>query len=409
MLRRFWKSQEGNFAAILAIASLPTMAAVGGAIDVVTTYTKASRLQNALDASALAIGTKYYPGMPAEEMNQVGRELFAANLFGLSEDIDETDPLADTVSKFKVDVPVGANDTIDVSSTIFNPSFMRGPFTWNAHRSSSVRVMPGSPACVMALNPSASAAVKLQGSTQVALNGCVIAANSKASDSVSRGGSAQVAAECVVTVGKTSGLSGSSSKLACGAPLEQQFASLDPLLNVTPPNDGCNKTVPNGNNAKSLTPGTYCDQSFSGNITLQPGVYVLRRGEVKLNGNGSLVGHGVTIFLLEGASFSITANQLVDLSPPTSGPYAGITIYQARDNPQKLTINGTSGSKVSGFVYAPKAQIFFAGNSTASASACLRLIGDTIEMTGNSAIESDCKTQLGGREMLVGRHVALVK
>src|SRR6185312_12325066 len=115
--------QDGNFAVILAIASVPMIAAVAGAIDVVNTYNKASRLQSALDASALAIGTSYHPGMAAAEMDKMGRELFVANLY--AESVDDTDPLADTISKFKVEVEPGQDDTIGVSSMIVNPGFLR--------------------------------------------------------------------------------------------------------------------------------------------------------------------------------------------------------------------------------------------------------------------------------------------
>jgi len=407
MLGRFWKSQDGNFAVILAVASLPVMAAVGGAIDVANTYAKASRLQNALDASAVALGASYSPGMAAADMNQQGKDVFAANYFG--EDIEGADLLASgALSSLKVEVDP-ADDTLSVSSMIVSASFLRSFPDWKVSRSASVRVMPGQPACMMALNPSASAAIRLQGNTQVSLNGCVVAANSKATDSISRGGSATLKAECALTVGKTSGLSGSSAKLACGEPLERQAASLDPLRNVTPPTDGCgsSKPVPNGN-TKTLTPGVYCKPPFDGDVTLKPGVYVIRNSQIKLNG-GTLVGHGVTIFLLDGSNLTMNGNHTIDLSPPTSGPFAGLTIFQERGNAQELKINGTSASKISGFVYAPSAHIFFAGNSTSGSSDCVRLVGDTIEMTGNSTIQTDCKAQLGGRTMNVGRYLALVQ
>ena len=54
-------------------------------------------------------------------------------------------------------------------------------------------------------------------------------------------------------------------------------------------------------------------------------------------GNGSLSGQGVTIFLMENSQLYINANEQVNLSPPTSGPYAGITIFQAHGDTQALT------------------------------------------------------------------------
>ena len=268
---------------------------------------------------------------------------------------------------------------------------------------------PGQPACVLALDDHASNSVKVQGSTQVTLDGCVIAANSDAIDSVYRGGSAQLKAKCVSAVGRTEGLSNANTKLACGPALEQQYPSLDPLVDVVPPSYTTCKSVPGGK-TKTLSPGTYCNKTLTGDITLNPGTYILRGGQIKLGGGGTLVGHGVTIFLMEGAEFSTNANETVDLSPPTSGDYAGITVYQEKANTLTLTINGTSASKLTGFIYAPGAHVFFAGNSNMSGSGdCVRVIGDTIELTGNSKMAANCETALGGRQMNAGRVILLVK
>jgi hypothetical protein len=164
--------------------------------------------------------------------------------------------------------------------------------------------------------------------------------------------------------------------------------------------------LPNGR-VKTLSPGTYCNQTFSGDITLQPGIYILRGGTVNLGGNGALVGSGVTIFLMEDARFSITANQTVQLSPPDNGDYAGITIYQPRTNKSQVTINGGSDSYIEGFIYAPGAHVFHAGNSDTGANGCLRIVGNTIEMTGASNVRSDCEAELGGRKLLERDEVRL--
>ncbi|WP_244661626.1 hypothetical protein [Mesorhizobium huakuii] len=105
---------------------------------------------------------------------------------------------------------------------------------------------------------------------------------------------------------------------------------------------------------------------MSGNITLNPGVYIFRGVTIKPGGNGSLTGQGVTLFLMEGSQITINANEQVNLSPPTSGPYAGITIFENRGNTSALTLNGGANSVISGFVYAPDAAVSFAGNSDMS-------------------------------------------
>lgn len=407
-MRNFFRSEDGNFAVITALAMVPIMAAVAGAIDFASVNNKASNLQNSLDAVGLAIGTKYYSGMTQTELTRMGSDFFDANLARVRQDADDL-IYVEQVTDFEASASKsGDKNFIEVKSTIHHEG-MIGSIDWTANRRSVVLVAPGQPACVLALDPHASASVKLQGSTQVTLDGCVIASNSDASDSVSRGGSAQMQAECVTTVGGTTGLTTYSTKLACGMPLENQFASFDPLEDVVPPAYTACQNVPGGK-TKTLSPGTYCNKTISGEVTLEPGNYVLRGGQIKLGGNGKLTGEGVTIFLMDDAQFTSNANEIINLSPPTSGPYAGITIYQEKSNTNEVTINGGSGSNVTGFIYAPGAHVFYAGNSDMSGEGqCIRLVGKTIEMTGNSSVKSNCEAELGDTKMYAGRIISLFR
>ncbi|RWG79246.1 TadE/TadG family type IV pilus assembly protein [Mesorhizobium sp.] len=405
MIGRFWASKGGNFALATALAMVPLMLVVAGGVDLVGTSNDAAQLQNSLDAAGLAVGTKYQPTMSANDVRQLGQTFFGANMSAA--DAGEYSGSLDAFQATASGDPSAYY--ISLSSSISRPAFVSGAPAWQAIRSASVEVKPGAQACVLALDPHAGDAVDLQGSTNVAMKGCVIAANSDAANAVNRGGSAVVSAGCVSTVGATSGMTPPNATLSCGAPLENQYASFDPLAGVTPPPYGLCTTMPNGKTI-TLSPGTYCDKTWSGKITLNPGIYVLRNVVIKPGGNGSLTGHGVTIFLMEGSQLIINANETVDLSPMTSGPYAGITIFQAHGNTQALTLNGGSGSVVSGFIYAPDATMTYTGNSDMSAQgSCLRLVGNTVQMTGNSAVKADCTAELGNREMYAGRMITLVK
>ncbi|WP_214472749.1 TadE/TadG family type IV pilus assembly protein [Mesorhizobium sp. dw_380] len=404
-LKGFWRSERGNFAMATAIAMVPIIAVVAGTIDLTGTSDDAAQLQNSLDAAGLAVGTKYLPSMAASDVQGLGLTFFTANM-----SVADQQEYSDSVAAFSATASGDPSAYyISLSSSINHPSFINGAAPWAAHRTATVKMHPGAQACVLALDPHASAAVSLQGSTDVSMSNCVIASNSDASDAVSRGGSAQVSAGCVSTVGSTSGLLPPSANLTCGAPLEHQYASFDPLADVVPPPYTLCLPVPNGK-TYTLSPGTYCDKTLSGNITLNPGVYILRGTTIKPGGNGSLTGQGVTIFLMEGAQIYINANETVNLSPSASGPYTGITIFENHGNTSALTLNGGANSVISGFVYAPDAAISFAGNSDMSGQGdCLRLVGLTVQMTGNSSIKTDCTAVFGNRDIYAGRLITLVK
>lgn len=407
MLRQFCRSEQGNYAVITAIAMVPLLAGVGGAVDYAITTHEASNLQNALDSAALVIGTKYFDGMSKSELQEIGHEYFQANL-RLFDKQSTTMEYDDWKGSFDAEASGSeASYLISVSANALHPGFIGG-FDWPLTRTSVASVSAGDPACVLALNEHASKAIEVQGSTNVSMVGCIIASNSNASDSLYRGGSAKLTAKCAIAVGDILGLSDSSTKLECPAPMPKQYPSFDPLAGVEPPPYGSCKSI-KGGKITALEPGTYCNKTISGTVTLEPGVYIFKGGKINLGGNGSLTGVGVTIFLMEDAELSINANQLASLSPPATGPYAGITIYQAPGNTKDLTLNGGAGSSINGFVYAPDARITYTGNSDTGSDACLRIVGDTIKMIGNSTVKSDCTDELGGRKMYAGRVVRLVR
>lgn len=408
MLRKFWESKSGNYAVIFSLAMIPIMVAVAGALDMVSTLNKADHLQSSLDTAALAFAAVYDPAMTSEEFAATGQDFFDANMGGLAQDGEEL-TFEPNPAEFATPASLLAREHfVRVKSGIKHDGMIRS-VDWQAHRESVVKVKFGPPLCVLALAPHAAAAIKLWGSTNIQLEECVIAANSDSSSAVSRGGAALLGAECVHAVGETAGINATSNvELECESALEHQYPTDDPLSRIRPPSySGCLQ-VPSGA-TKTLSPGTYCDQTLSGQITLEPGVYVLRGGQIKLGGGGSMVGSGVTIFLMEDAELSFTANQLIQLSPPTKGPYAGITIYQEKSNAMPMTVTGNSSSEITGFVYAPGAHVVYTGTSVNSSGTCLRLIANTVELTGNSTMTADCNALLGGRSVFASRYLSLVR
>lgn len=420
MFRRFLHSHDGNIAAIFAIAAMPLLVAVAGAVDLVETRRKADQVQQALDATVLAMASLEMNG--AAPTSDQAEEFFRANLGDWSGELPsfnfisagDAEALAVLMEELRaqaVVTAIGEGEFIrGVNASFQHEGMMALSADWNVSRQAVVRIGAGLPACLLALNEDVSSAIEVQGSTQISMAHCVLAANSGAEGSISRSGSATIAAECLSTVGTVTGFDGGQADLECEAPLENRWPSLDPLRDVAVPNyTGCQRATGSGKE-KVLTPGTYCNERISGQVTLEPGTYILRGGEINLKGNGSLVGEGVTIFLLDDARFSIGANQIVQISPPTSGLYQGISIYQEMGNANAVQILGTSGSSVSGIIYAPSAHVQYAGNASANAAPkCLRIVADTIEMTGNSTFESDCSDEFGGREMEAEVTLSLIR
>src|SRR5215211_6212936 len=126
MFAQFWKSEEGNYAAIFAIAILPVMAGVAGVVDYSGTSNDVSKLQNTLDATALEIATKHHAGMTKAEAQQIGTVFFAANIYDAS-----------AASDFAADVAtVGGVTQVSATAKIHHAGMIGGPTIWQGTRTS---------------------------------------------------------------------------------------------------------------------------------------------------------------------------------------------------------------------------------------------------------------------------------
>ena len=174
MLRPFWNSERANIAPTFALTLVPLVLAVASAVDLSSISTKASKLQESLDATALAIGTEYYSGMSEGELYSLGQKFFLANNeYSHSEKLlydSDAQPEYSAAAS-----PTGEYDIISAASRVDHDPVFGGDIFWGANRRAFVKVTPGMPACILALNKHANDAVKIQGSTNVDLKKCVIA------------------------------------------------------------------------------------------------------------------------------------------------------------------------------------------------------------------------------------------
>lgn len=239
-------------------------------------------------------------------------------------------------------------------------------------------------ACILALDPTMSHAININGSTDIDVPACVIASNSSASDSFRLNGSADLTAYTLTAVGDFS-MNGSYS-LDLTLP-QQAFAAAvpDPYASRTAPaGSGGPKLKHNGSDDATFSPGNYSDLDIngSGTVTLEPGVYVVDGGNISFNGSGSVIGSGVTIYMKNGSRITINGSQDISLSAPTSGPTAGILFWSDKDTGGDGTFNGSADAGVVGAFYFPGASITI--NGSHDAETCSQLIANDIKINGSS-------------------------
>ncbi|WP_370160903.1 pilus assembly protein TadG-related protein [Limimaricola soesokkakensis] len=295
--------------------------------------------------------------------------------------------------------------------------------------------------CILALSSTTAGAVTVTGSTSVNLSGCSVASNSTASNSFNMSGmGSSITTDCVSTVGGASTTT-NLTLTECDAVLTNSTAVQDPYYWVMEPDMStisCENTKSVGHPTQATPPVTAtqtwthpsgtavrvrCFQNgldVKGNVDFEPGLYIIKGSALTAGGSTtpllrSVAGSGtpsippgVTFFFTEGGFAKLNGTANLQLSAPTTGPFAGILFFGSRSETGiNHIINGGASSELQGAIYTPASHVQFSGNSDA-ASGCTQVIANTITLTGNSDISVECDTA-GTEEILVGNLISVVE
>ena len=131
--------------------------------------------------------------------------------------------------------------------------------------------------------------------------------------------------------------------------------------------------------------------SGNGKLKLNPGTYVVKT-KLSVTGNAAIQGTGVTLYFAcsaypspcgsSGASFELTGNGTLAVSPPTSGNFQGITIFYDRAVTTSSSLTGNSDG-FGGTIYMKSAMLQLTGGGGTIDSV---VIANTVKMSGNSTL-----------------------
>lgn len=275
----------------------------------------------------------------------------------------------------------------------------------------------GGPPCVLALNPSDSSAMSLSFRARLETIGCGVQVNSKARPAFEVKDSASILSTGIC-IGGTSDLV--SSVAAEPEPKDHCPGMSDPMAGLELPDYGdCDHVNESYEDYATLEPGVYCGGLKLGkflkraDITMAPGLYVIRDGAFSTTGFTTITGSGVTIFLTGAdAVLSIMPGTTLNLTAPTSGPLQGVLVFQDPDFGGTHAWQGWSKGDLRGVVYLPAGKLLSrADNDITPEGACLVLIADTLELQGFSKLSIDitsaeCRATLPGP---YGRGIVLLQ
>ncbi|MFI5457310.1 MAG: beta strand repeat-containing protein [Isosphaerales bacterium] len=282
--------------------------------------------------------------------------------------------------------PIPGTYTVTVTAT---DPVGSGATAWEFVQSFTVTVAPS----IFVLDPSAGGALSLSGNASLKIPGAVVVA-STSSTALSASGNALVKASVIDVHGgvQTSGNASFSPSPTTGAAM-----LADPLASLASPstsgltNYGSESL--SGNSSATIKPGIYSQINVSGNakLTLNPGTYIIEGGGLTVTGNASVSGTGVMIYNAgsnypnSGGSFggiTLSGNGTFNLTAPTTGPYAGVLIFQSHQNTRALSFSGNAVAGTTGIIYAPSALISLGGNCQLQSS----LDVDMLNLSGNVAL-----------------------
>ena len=267
--------------------------------------------------------------------------------------------------------------------------------------------------CLYALDPTASNAFSIAGST--IYSGCSAIVESTSSSAFEMEGSETFYLENHSEVGVVGGWQLNNQKLWDTISNQQvqpiQVTSPgDPLAGIAAPTSGTIVSTSHANfdmNNKppndTLSPGVYCGGLTIGNtngawFTMSAGTYIMAGGGLVINSQAKVTGMGVTVYNTSSTGWgcsgsssytpmTISGQATVTLSAPTSGSLAGILLFGDRAGCSTLgscqdQINGESTTTLNGALYFKTDQLTFSGSNT---SGFMMLVADKIYINGNAS------------------------
>jgi Flp pilus assembly protein TadG len=94
------------------------------------------------------------------------------------------------------------------------------------------------------------------------------------------------------------------------------------------------------------------------------------------------------------ADITVNGNFNLNITAPTTGPTAGIALFQDRVSCPGCgnKLNGGSSSNITGAIYFPTNAVSYSGGSATGGAVCTQLIAYTITFKGNSTFNSNCSS-----------------
>jgi Flp pilus assembly protein TadG len=389
-----YSSEKGQALIVIALAAVGLFAFAALAIDGSMVFSDRRHAQNTADTAALAAALAK---IRSQSFEAAATQRATSNGY----DNNHTTNIVDVYNPPVDGFYAGNSEYIQVKITSnVKTTFARviGRSEVINHVEAVARAVPGyatsmfGGSAVVGLDPSGCKAVFFNGNANMTLTGSGIYVNSNCSPNAFYNQSSSpgiLTTPCIQTVGGYQYTSGKVLITQAGCPQ----SSVPPIPTPPLPTISCGtQQATIQSDRKTLSPGNWTG-AFppSGIMYLQSGTYCVR-GNFQINGGDTLIGHDVTIYMIDGF-VKWNGGATLQLDAPDRGDYAGLLIYLPPTNSNVVVVNGNGDSHIVGSIFAPASEVTVEGGGGASGLEC-QIIGFHVNLSGSSDTKIDFKANL---------------
>jgi hypothetical protein len=415
--------RDGTVAVVVAVCLTGLLAVIALALDGGAFLDKRRQAQAASDAAALAAASELYA------------TCFTNGGYDNGPLPNKTGPAAGTMATFakKVAEDHGFKHGVNGVTVTVNIPPTSGPFTGQRGHVEVIITAPQSRAFsgvfgsrskvpigsrsvargvrttinngIIVLDPTARGSFQTAGGGTVTVEGsATVIVNSVNNEAMIANGGGTVTATAGYSVGGYPGYTTPGGGSFGGTITPNQEPVPDPLRFVPQPDPttlqvrSTKRINHSSATVLNLQPGLYIGGiSVTGKaiVNMAPGIYYMQGG-FSFQGQGSLTGTEVMIYNDPQSNadvINLAGQGAITLTPPTSGPYQGICLFQRReglysDTPVSVTGSGTAPLAITGTFYCAGAELKITGNGTQDVIGS-QYISDTLVLGGNGTFLVD--------------------
>jgi hypothetical protein len=392
---KFVTDRRGNFAVIAGLLSPILLGLVGGSVDLFVYSHHRQELQETAEAAVLGAaseaGLKGWSTKAAEQVvayviESILTNRFSGATFDYNLQVDE--------KRRRIDLEL----TQDHYGYFFLGYFTSSPQI--GVRASAIATGQAT-ICLISQSPSEAEALSISGNSKVQAAGCSAYSNSASPKGIAVKDDSRLTTQVACSAGGYTGKGTSYSPLpitdcpSLSDPLSARAISIDKSVAGT----ACTfKKMSINRKTVTLDPGTYCDGlkiSDAAKVTLNPGIYVVKNGPLRVDKSASLSGDGVGfVFVGDPAKLELKNESAVSLSAPKTGLMSGLLMYaqSTGKKPRDFKIESRDAQRMIGTVYLPGDVLIVGGDKDGDGVCDDELADDGTVIPAGPACISDVGT-----------------